>query len=81
MTSYGVDDTAWRSYEFSNFAWENMTAQSSAKDNMMLFNASITDDEVWSQNGSLTFKVNRPPDRSVQSKKMLSFQPKHICCV
>ena len=60
MTSYGVDDTAWRSYEFSNFAWENMTAQSSAKDNMVLFNASITDDEVWSQNGSLTFKVNRP---------------------
>ena len=38
---------------------ENMTAESSAKDNMVLFNASITDDKVWSQNGSLTFKVRQ----------------------
>ena len=34
-----------------------MTAQSSAKDSMVLFNASRTDDEVLGQNGSLTFKV------------------------
>ena len=57
LTSYGIDDVVWNSYEFANFMWENMTAQSSAKDNMILFNATKTEDDIWSQNGSLTFKV------------------------
>ena len=57
MTSYGPDDVAWNSYEFANFTWENVTSQSSGPNNMVLFNATRTDDEIWSQNGSLTLKV------------------------
>ena len=57
MTKYGIDDVSWNSYEFADFTWENMTEQSSAKNNMILFNATRTEEEIWNQNGSLTFKV------------------------
>lgn len=56
MTSYGPYDVAWNSYEFANFTWENMAAESSGPNNMVLFNATRTEDEIWSKNGSLMLK-------------------------